>query len=346
MFQIEKLKSDFDNIIAMKKEIRSRMDSTNTKLSNLKNTYNKMIKENAKQIFLFCLDSFFYQYKIFAMELDNIEKLRCILNNRMYCDYYKLHNIVLRYMRENKNDIGNIDESELRTFPVYKDLEPFIQYEIEDIRSLHDTITKFMIHLYKSSEKKAEHVESYNKKDSIGFSISNFLNTLTHENSILKKQIGLYINYISFFHISQKKQLSHLSDRIQDFCKEVDQNINTNHIFSIDDISDEPDRSVLISDFNPNKYSVESPIAPPSTPNDTNKDIESGESDNNNTAPVYPNKFNNDIDNDSIPESSGIEIKELDMNTIPRFVPILTSACPEDDNISPISTPGPAENGN
>ena len=328
MFQIEKLKTDFDNIIVMKKDIRSIMGTTNTKLLNLKNTYNKLIKDNAKQIFLFCLDSFFYQYKIFAMELESIEKLRCILNNRMYCDYYKLHNIILRYIKENKNDIGNIDELELRTFPVYKDLEPFIQYEIDDIRSVHNTIIKFVVHLYKSSELKSYHIESYNNTHSVGFSISNFLNTLTHENDILHKQITLYVNYLSFFHISQKKQLSHLAVRLQDFCSEVDQDLNNNHIFSIDDIEDEPNRSLLIS-LSDSTNRVEICPAPPTSPIDSSH---------------ITHKSGEDIKTtfiDSIPDQSDIEIKDVDVSTIPKFVQL---AVPREDdssngNISPISAP-------
>ena len=124
----------------------------------------------------------------------------------------------------------------IQTFPVYKDLEPYQEYRIEDISLLHESILNLINTLYTETQAKTETILHYNDNHKVGFSISNFLNTLTHENRILQEQITLFINYISFFHISQKKQLKKLHVRIQDFYKEVDENINMNYTFSIDDI--------------------------------------------------------------------------------------------------------------
>ena len=89
-FHIEKLKTDFENIITLKKEIAKIKSIVSDKLSQLKLQYNELVKSNSKKIFLFCLDSFYFQYKTFAMELEHIDRFRSLMNNRMYCDYYKL----------------------------------------------------------------------------------------------------------------------------------------------------------------------------------------------------------------------------------------------------------------
>ena len=235
IFQNEKLKNSFKNIISIKREICHTKNNVMTKLVKLKQLHSELIKDNNKHIFLFCLDSFYYQYKIFAMEFEHIKKIRSILNNRMYCDYYKLHNIIIKFCKE------HIPENQLniQTFPVYKDLEPFQEYRIEDISSLHESILNLINTLFTETQTKSEAILHYNDNHKVGFSISNFLNTLDHENRILLEQITLFVNYISFFHISQQKQLKKLHVRIGDFCKEVDENINLNHTFSIDDISEE-----------------------------------------------------------------------------------------------------------
>jgi hypothetical protein len=93
-YNIEKLKIDFDNIFALKQEIARTKSVVAEILNQLKTVYNDLLKSNSKKIFLFCLDSFYFQYKTFAMEMDNIDKFRSLLNNRMYCDYYKLYNII------------------------------------------------------------------------------------------------------------------------------------------------------------------------------------------------------------------------------------------------------------
>jgi hypothetical protein len=246
IFQNEKLKNSFKNIISIKREIGNTKNNVTTKLNELKQLHSELIKDNNKHIFLFCLDSFYYQYKIFAMEFEHIKKLRSILNNRMYCDYYKLHNIIIKFCKE------HIPEETLnvQTFPVYKDLEPFQEYRIEDITLLHESILNLINTLYTETQTKSDTILHYNENHKVGFSISNFLNTLTHENRILQEQITLFINYISFFHISQQKQLKKLHVRVGDFFKEVDDNINMNYTFSIDDVSNDDSFDLINEDIN------------------------------------------------------------------------------------------------
>jgi hypothetical protein len=241
IFQNEKLKCSFKNIIAIKREIGNTKNNVNVKLGELKKLHSEMIRDNNKQIFLFCLDSFYYQYKIFAMEFEHIKKLRAVLNNRMYCDYYKLHNLIVKFCKDHINE----DSLNIHTFPVYKDLEPFQEYRIEDIMLIHDSILQLINTLYLETVNKEDVILHYNENHRVGFSISNFLNTLSHENRILQDQITLFVNYISFFHISQQKQLKKLHHRINDFFKEIDENINMNYTFSIEDISDEQQMDLL-----------------------------------------------------------------------------------------------------
>ena len=52
--------------------------------------------------------------------------------------------------------------------------------------------------------------------------------------SIFLKEKSCY--YISFFHISQQKQIKRLFDSYVNFEKEVDNNISSEHAFSFDDL--------------------------------------------------------------------------------------------------------------
>jgi hypothetical protein len=126
----------------------------------------------------------------------------------------------------------------MKSYPVYKDLEPFHEYKLEDIKDLHTNILLLINKLYLQLTSKVDTVDHYNENHKIGFSISNFLNTLEHENRLLKEQITLYINYVSFFHISEKRQLKRLFVKMQEFYREIEENININHTFSIDDINE------------------------------------------------------------------------------------------------------------
>jgi hypothetical protein len=286
IFQNEKLKNSFKNIISIIREIGNMKNSVASKLGELKRLHGEMIRDNNKQIFLFCLDSFYYQYKIFSMEFEHIKKLRALLNNRMYCDYYKLHNMIVKFCKEKLQS----DSLSIRSFPVYKDLEPFQEYCIEDISALHESILNLLNSLYLETVHKENSILHYNDNHKVGFSISNFLNTLTHENRILQDQITLYVNYISFFHISQQKQLKRVHHRIADFYKEVDENINMNYTFSIEDIKDEQPLDILDDIVDP---ADEMPGAPaPSADQSPSQNPESASTIASNTLIASPNEEN------------------------------------------------------
>lgn len=237
-FQIDKLKNSFTNILQIIDEITTVKVTANTTLYKLKEAYNVLIHQNHEKVFLFCLDSFYFQYKSFQLELENLEKSISFINNRMYCDYYKLYNMIINTLKENKTEFS--ESPELRTYVTYKDLEPFQEYKIDDIKDIHNNILHIIKLLFENYQVKRESITNYYAEHQVGFSISNFINTLEYENGILNHQIMLYINYIAFFHISQKKHLKRAFHRFQNFYKEVEENIQTNQSFSIDDIHYDP----------------------------------------------------------------------------------------------------------
>ena len=233
-YKIEKIQKNFSSLILLNQKIENEKSKLRIKLKNLKDTHAKMSKSNNKQIFLFCLDSFYFQYKIFSMELDNLEKFDDLIKNRTYCDYYKLYKLILKYINENNDELEiEINHS---LVPVYKDLEPFFDYGVENIKLVHENMIDCIKSMFDTVLKKQDVINEYTTKKKAGYSISNFINTLTHENNVLKAQLDLYLNYISFFHISQQKQIKRLFDSYINFEKEVDNNISSEHAFSFDDL--------------------------------------------------------------------------------------------------------------
>lgn len=252
--QIDKLKQNFKNIMKLSTDISKIKLKVNNKLETMKELYNNIVKFNNTKIFLFCLDSFHFQYKNFVIEAENIDKVRLLTNNRMYCDYYKLYNIIMKFVKEQKKelDLQDLDNS----YPIYKDLEPFLEYKSHDIKSVHNNILDIIHLLYNEIESSHNNITHYNDNNKMGFTLSNFLNTLEYENKLLQEQIELYVNYICFFQISQKKQLTSIYSKLLEFDKAIADNVNINKSYSIDDITvneivteeDEPILSILLQD--------------------------------------------------------------------------------------------------
>jgi hypothetical protein len=145
-YKVDKLQKNFQHILIMNDMIHRKKEEMQGKLNNLKEMHTSMSKSNSKQIFLFCLDSFFFQYKTFSMELDNLNKFLCMLINRMYCDYYKLYKLITKYITENKEELKI--ELAVPTFPVYKDLEPFHDYGLDNIQLVYKTMLECVKQLY------------------------------------------------------------------------------------------------------------------------------------------------------------------------------------------------------
>jgi hypothetical protein len=221
---IESLKTTFGSLIAMCKDIYDKKEELNNKLTILKENYNELVSTNNKKIFLFCLDSFYYQYKIYSIEMENISKFITILNNRMYGDYYKLYNIILLQFKEKNVDFAEIVTAKKQM--VYKDLEPMIEYNINTIEEIHNDILQVIENFHNYCLEKEKKITEYNERPMYGFSITSFINTLEYENSIMREQITLYCNYIHFFHNIQRDNFARLYAKIINFQTDIDENMH------------------------------------------------------------------------------------------------------------------------
>ena len=228
LFQIETLETGFQNILKMQNQIISCRATMQTKLFELKDLYGKLVKQNNKKIFLFCLDSFYFQYKTLSVELDNIQRSITMINNRIYGDYYKLYHLILIELSPHDSEVLKM-LTEFKKYVPYKDLDPFHEYKPEDISKLHQDILRILNHVYIRFLKKEQNIASYSEFTTTGMSIGNFMQTLSYENTLLREQLLLYVNYLSFFHNSQTGFLTKLYARIQIFQKEIEEDILCNH---------------------------------------------------------------------------------------------------------------------
>lgn len=191
------------------------------KIQILRETYVDLIeKNNHKQIFLFCLESFNFQNKTMVYEVDHLHKTFNILLNRTYRDYYKLYNIILKLFEEYK-----LENKTQKTHPEYRDLDINAEFSLEEISEIHNDViylTCVLIDKYKESE---EMIRQYKTKSKTGIYIINLINTIEYDNAILKDQIDLYINYLLFFQDTQTTYLSKLKHKTDNFLKEIDNDI-------------------------------------------------------------------------------------------------------------------------
>jgi hypothetical protein len=92
------LKGDFNNIISIRTTVKNIFDILRVRIDKLKDLYAEFIKTSKTQMFIFGLDSFNFQSKLIDIEYDDMKRLFLAINNRMYCEYFKLYKIIIEYI--------------------------------------------------------------------------------------------------------------------------------------------------------------------------------------------------------------------------------------------------------
>jgi hypothetical protein len=222
---IPKLQNDFNMCLRLRTELQTKRDTLEEKIDDIKAQYNDLVRQNSKKIYLYCLDSMYFQYKILRVELEQFQKMIALIFNRMYGDYYKLYNIIQSQCKENSTNIILSSENVV----VYKDLDPFTEFSVEDLALTHRIIIETLKKLLELYATKQEEINDHNANMRVGFSVTSFISTLSYENKILGEHMSLYSDYLSFYHSSQRKYLDNALGKINSFMREIEDEILTNH---------------------------------------------------------------------------------------------------------------------
>jgi len=209
------LKTDFNNISSIRSTVKNIFDTLKQRIEKLKSLYSDFINHNDNKSFVFGLDSFRFQSKLIDIEYEDMMRLFLAINNRMYCEYFKLYKIIIAYIHENIYDKKIIEVIKVNNFPVYKDLEPFKEYKFETVLELHENILILLGSVMNNIENKENELAVYQKKRRIGLNIDNFVTSFNYDIIIMKEKVSLFLTYIDFFHILHTKYLKRFSNKIQ-----------------------------------------------------------------------------------------------------------------------------------
>ena len=241
--QISDLKKTFTQLIELRAEVHTTFIGLNNIITKLNSIYTEFIKKSQDSVLIFGLDSLRSQSKLIGIEYEDMRRLFYAINNRMYCEYYKLYKIIMEYIIENVSDIKIVDmvKSDVYIFPVYKDLEPFKQYDFEIIQSVHEAILVFLNSLSSHIISKEQELKTHQMTNKTGLNIDNFVMSFNFNLVVMKEKVTLFINYVVFFHTSHLKLLSRFVMKVNLMMKHVKSDIN------LEDISKPKRKKILDS---------------------------------------------------------------------------------------------------
>ena len=151
-------------------------------------------------------------------EYSDMQKYFLALNNRMYCEYYKLYKIVLEYIEQNNGISQNKTFEMIKAnskFPIYKDLEPYKSYNFDTIEEVHKTIIALLNIINDYIVLKDTELDAYKMKQYSGFNINNFVNTFDFNIVMVKQKLSLFISYLEFFHNIHTKHFKRFSKKMK-----------------------------------------------------------------------------------------------------------------------------------
>lgn len=255
------LKENFNKIMDIRSNIQEIFDILRVKIVNLQKMHSDLMQLCKTQLFVFGMDSFRFQNKIIDIEYEDMMRYFLAINNRMYCEYYKLYRIVVEYIQKNTKDPRMIELSKLNKFPLYKDLEPFKEYKMSVLTELHESLLALIASMNSYVHQKQHELVMHEGKKNIGLDIDNFISTFNHNIIITNEKINLFVKYIDFFHILHTKYLQRFSNKIQLMYNHINNDIhlegnmqNNNDILETDtsnnNIPSISEKSIYISNSN------------------------------------------------------------------------------------------------
>lgn len=221
------LKNTFIDILQLKESNIATLHLLNSRIQKIKECYSDFISQNQDKISVFTLDSFHFQGRLIDIEYEDMNRIFLSITNRMYCDYYKLFKIIVEYVVENIPDkkILELIQINQNQYPVYKDLEPFKQYEIHYIQSLHELLLGILHYLNGFVIKKEYDLRQYQTKNKIGFNIDSFVHSFNYNNNVIKEKVSLFMTFIEFFHTLHLKYLKRFTTKLQLMLSQVNNDI-------------------------------------------------------------------------------------------------------------------------
>jgi hypothetical protein len=208
------MKDRFLEISSIRKQIQELFHRLEDKKKGMKDNYSTLVASNDNHFF--GLDSFRFQVKLTENELTFLNDQFVLIDNRLYCDYYKLYNHVYDYYVENLPP-GLVKS----VFPIYKDLEPTKVYETELVHKLYKDILTLIHKAYDTLEHEHRKRESEKRLTTSGIHIGNYVHNRVFTDTLIKTNIELFEQYLNTYFIYHMTFLVNLKERLGMFLDHV-----------------------------------------------------------------------------------------------------------------------------
>ena len=225
------MKDRFSEIILLRKQIQELFHRLEEKKKSMKDHYAMLVTNNDHQFF--GLDSFRFQVKLAENELIFLNDQFILIDNRLYCDYYKLYNHVYDYY------VANLPNGVAKSvFPIYKDLEPTKVYDPDMVHKLYRDILLLIHKAYDTLDHEHRKRESEKRLTTSGIHIGNYVHNRVFTDTLIKTNIQLFEEYLNTYFIYHMTFLVNLKERLGMFLEHVLRRQSTEQVCNVNEVDD------------------------------------------------------------------------------------------------------------
>jgi len=210
---INKVQTDFKEVISLREDVDCIIRNLVNKVNTLERIYSDILKSdiyNNNDDKLFGIDAFNFQKNLINRQINDINGQTQMIDNRVYCEHYKLYNNVKEYVTNTLKNKTLIDKflSE-KNFPVYKNLEKK-EYNFKQIISINNFICNVVIYINDYCNACEDDLQNQSLHVSQGLNINSMISSLSFENLIMRERNNLFISFLYTFNQHHNKYYSHL----------------------------------------------------------------------------------------------------------------------------------------
>jgi len=213
---IKKNTTGFEKIKQLRNNLNDIFFEIDAKINALTHIYTDMVKTHVDKNYTLGLDSFYFQNKVIKMEYDNMQSIFNFIDNRVYCEYYKLLKMLYDFINKEIKDKSAVEKMLIthKHYPIYKDLEPSKIYDFNITTEINNTINN-IIELKHYTETKKEELSDKKKQSDMGINIDSMIHEQQYTIILLEERIHMFENYLNTFGNHHSKYFSRLTIKLK-----------------------------------------------------------------------------------------------------------------------------------
>ena len=215
MDDLTEISDKFDDVKNIRSKINISFSEIDAKIASLKLIYKDVSEKHTQAECTLGVDSLYFQNELISREFKNLQLLFDFINNRIYCEYYKLNSMIQSYIKNDLKSQELIKKTKTETvYPPYKSLDPLKVYDFSLVIQLFNQIVDLLNKMNSHIKNQDDNLVIDQTRLDMGLNIDNVINSQTYVNTILREKCVMFRSYLSAFQRHHLKYLNRLDKKV------------------------------------------------------------------------------------------------------------------------------------